>query len=54
MRSFPTLRKQRFVLLGVSREGGKLAAEGVVNSARPRIQLGVVASRVLINRRRIR
>jgi len=31
---FPDPRKQRFVLFGVSRKGGKLAAQGVVNSAR--------------------
>src|SRR5262245_60789025 len=50
----PDLRKQRFVLFGVSRKGGKLAAEGVVNGAWPRIQLGIVASCVLANRRWIR
>src|SRR5262245_59847841 len=50
----PDLRKQRFVLFGVSRKGGKLAAEGVVNCAGPRIQLGIMASRVLANRRWIR
>src|SRR5262245_320398 len=47
----PDLRKQRFVLSGVSPEGGKLTAEGVVNGAGPRIQLGIMASRVLANGR---
>src|SRR5262249_37868280 len=50
----PDLRKQRFVLFGVSRKGGKLAAEGVVNGAGPRIQLSIGAACVLINRRWIR
>ena len=50
----PDLRKRRFVLFSISRKGAKLAAKGVVNGARPRIQLGVMASRVLINRRRLR
>src|SRR4029453_4398807 len=49
----PHFRKQRFVLFGTSREGGKLTAEGVVNSARPRVQRGVMASRVLIDPRRL-
>src|SRR5262249_25459282 len=50
----PDLRKQRFVLFGVSRKRGKLAAEGVVNGAGTRIQVGIMASRVLANRRWIR
>src|SRR5262249_53303658 len=45
----PDPRKQRLVLFSVSRKGGKLAAEGVVNGAGPRIQLGIMASRVLAN-----
>src|SRR5262245_1848878 len=51
---FSDLRKQRFVLFSISRKRGKLAAEGVVNGAGPRIQLGIMASRVLANRRGIR
>src|SRR5262245_1944374 len=50
----PDLRQQRFVLFGISRKGGKLTTEGVVNGAGPRIQLGIMASRVLANHRRIR
>src|SRR5215470_16813343 len=50
----PDLRKQCSVLLGVSSKRGKLTAKRIVNSPGPRIQLGVVASRVLIKRCRLR
>src|SRR5262249_4986169 len=50
---FPYLCKQRLVLLGIFREGGKLPAEGVVNRAWSRVQRRIMATRLFVDAGRI-